>query len=218
MKNLCLFDLDGTLTDPKVGITKSVGYALNSFGIRVADIDDLKKFIGPPLRDSFREHYNFSAEETEKAIDKYREYFSETGIFENTLYGGIIDMLDRLKDKKITLAIATSKPTVFAARIAEHLGFRKYFEIIAGSELDGARSRKGEIINYILDAIDPERKKSAVIIGDRKHDIIGGRETGIDSIGVTWGYGSRSELEEAKATWIVHSTDELYRCIMSENK
>jgi phosphoglycolate phosphatase len=215
--NLCLFDLDGTLTDPKVGITKSISYALDSFGIHVENLDDLKKFIGPPLRDSFREYYNFSVQESEKAVSKFREYFSDTGIFENTLYDGIIEMLARLKDKKIMLVIATSKPTVYAEKIAEHFKFKKYFEFIVGSELDGTRSRKSEVINYIINEVDPERKKSAVMIGDREHDIIGGRETGMDSIGITWGYGSNSELEKAKATWIVNSPDELFNCIMGEH-
>lgn len=209
MKILCLFDLDGTLTDPKIGITKSVAYALNSFGIQVSDLDELTKFIGPPLRDSFRKYYDFSDIEAEEAVAKYREYFSDKGIFENSLYDGIIEMLARLKVEGITMAIATSKPTVYAEKIAEHFGFREYFEAVIGSELDGTRSRKSEVISYALDAVDPDRKMSAVMIGDREHDIIGGRETGIDTIGVTWGYGSHIELEQAGATRIVDSPDGL---------
>jgi len=217
MKNLCLFDLDGTLIASKVGITKSVSYALDSFGIHVSDLDDLTKFVGPPLRDSFQEFYNFTEAQAEKAVSKFREYYSETGIFENTLYNGIIDVLDRLKKEMVMLVIATSKTTVYAERIAGHFGFRQYFDLIVGCEFDGTRSRKSEVINHILNKIDPERKKSTVMIGDKEHDIIGGWEAGIDSIGVTWGYGSRSELEKAGATWIVDKPDELYRCIMSEN-
>ena len=217
MKNLCLFDLDGTLTDPKIGITKSVRYALGFFGVQVADLDELRKFIGPPLRDSFRDFYNFSASEAEEAIGRYREYFSDTGIFENTRYDGIVEMLVRLKSENAMLAIATSKPTVYAERIAEHFGLRQYFELVVGSELDGTRSRKREVIKFVLDAMDSERKKSAVMIGDREHDIIGARETNIDSIGVTWGYGSRAELERAGATWIVDNPIDLYQTIIEKD-
>ena len=215
MIDLCLFDLDGTLTDPKVGITKSVAYALNSFGIHIADLDDLTRFIGPPLRDSFQDFYNFTEAQAEEAVSKYREYFSVTGIFENTLYNGILEMLAYLKDENVTMVIATSKPTVYAERIAEHFGFMKYFSLVSGCEFDGTRSRKSEVICYALDIVDPGRNMTAAIIGDREHDIIGGRETSINSIGVTWGYGSRFELEEANATWIVDTTDELCRLILT---
>jgi len=218
MKTLCLFDLDGTLIDPKAGITKAVRYSLKSFGIEAADLDELEKFIGPPLRDSFREFYNFPEAEAERAITKYREYYSETGIFECSLYAGITDMLARLKDKGVTLAIATSKPTVFAGQIAEHFGFKQYFDFIAGSELNGTRDRKGEVIRYALEMVDSGREKSTVMIGDRKHDIIGARETGIDSIGITWGYGSRAELEEAKPERIADSPQELCRIILEEDQ
>jgi phosphoglycolate phosphatase len=211
MNKLCLFDLDGTLTDPKTGITKSVAYALNSFGIEIDDLDDLIKFIGPPLRDSFKNFYGFTDAQAEQAVGKYREYFSVTGIFENTLYDGIIKMLSRLKNNGIKMAIATSKPTVYAEKIAENFGFRQYFDAVVGSELDGTRSRKSEVITHALDIVDPNRTMSAVMIGDREHDIFGGRETGIDTIGVTWGYGSRTELENAGARRIVDSLDELVR-------
>ena len=216
MKDLCLFDLDGTLTDPKIGITKSVNYALGFFDIHEKNLDDLKKFIGPPLRDSFKEYYGFNTSEAEKAVSKYREYFSETGIFENTLYSGITEILSRLKSENILLAIATSKPIVYAERIADHFNLKQYFEVIAGSEFDGTRSRKSEVIEFALNMIDPEREKSAVMIGDRAHDIIGAKETGVDSVGVTWGYGSRTELIEAGATWLADSPDELYSYIMGE--
>jgi len=215
VKDLCLFDLDGTLTDPKEGITKSVSYALNSFGIQVASLDDLVTFIGPPLRDSFRKYFRFTEKETEIAVGKYREYFSETGIFENFLYQGVSEVLEQLRTHGITMVIATSKPTVFAEKIAEHFGIRKYFDLIAGSELDGTRSRKSEVIDCALNLVDPLRKKLPVMIGDREHDIIGARETGIDSIGVTWGYGSRMELEAAKAARIVDNPNEMCRIILS---
>jgi len=218
MSKLCLFDLDGTLTDPKEGIVKSVEYALNSFGIQVGDIDKLTEFIGPPLRDSFRKHYSFTESEIERAVSKYREYYTETGIYENIIYEGITEMLECLKAEGVSMAIATSKPTIYAERIAEHFNLLQFFDFIAGSELDGARSRKGEVIRYALDVMDHERKKPAVIIGDREHDIIGGQENGIGTIGVTWGYGSRIELEEAKAEKIVDSPNEICRVVLDNKR
>jgi len=215
MKTLALFDLDGTLTDPKKGITKSVAYALQHFSIEVSDLDELTKFIGPPLRDSFREFYGFSEDEAEEAISKYREYFSEKGIYENALYPGTLEMLENFKSRNITMVIATSKPTVYAKIIAKHFKFIQYFDFIAGAELDGTRSNKSEVIDYALKSIGCTQKKDAIImIGDRSHDIIGAKEMGIDSIGVTWGYGSKEELEKAGATWIVDSMEELCSVVL----
>ena len=216
MKDLCLFDLDGTIIDPKEGITKSLKYALDHFGIQIASLDELEKFIGPPLRDVFSKHFNFSPDETERAVEKYREYFSETGIYKNTVYPGIIQLLKQLKHNKAVLAIATSKPTVFAEKIAGHFGFSNYFDIIAGSELDGTRSRKSEVINYVLNVLDPKRTKSSVMIGDRKYDIIGAKEAGIDSIGITWGYGPPEELSDAHATRMAGSPVELGHILLGK--
>ena len=210
--DLCLFDLDGTLTDPKVGITKSYQYALSAFGIH-EELDDLIKFIGPPLRDVFREYYGFGAQDTEKAVAIFREYFSETGLLENDVYPGIREILGQLKDCGIVMGVATSKVKVYAERILNHFQLSDYFAFVSGDEMDGSLTKNGkaDIIRIALKAIDTGL--SPVIIGDRKHDIIGGRDTGIDSIGVTWGYGSREEIEQAGATWIVNTTDELYRLI-----
>ena len=215
---LCLFDLDGTLTDPKLGITKSYQYALKAFGIH-EELDKLTKFIGPPLRGVFKEHYGFSASEAEKAVDKFREYFSVTGLFENDVYTGIRELLKWLKDNGAVMAVTTSKATVYAAQILEHFHLDGYFSFVSGDEMDGNLSKngKGEIIKIALDALNLERLLSAAIIGDRKHDMLGGHDAGIDGIGITWGYGSRAELEEAGATWIVESTDELYRLIAGES-
>lgn len=214
MKPLCLFDLDGTLTDPQEGITKSVRHALSAFGIAVASLDELNHFIGPPLRDSFRAHYGFTAEEAELAVSKYREYFAETGLFENTLYPGILKMLARLQASGVLMAIATSKPTVYAEKIAAHFGFAQHFDFIAGSELDGTRSRKSEVITHALQTLGLAPHSSVVMIGDREHDIIGAQETGIDSIGVSWGYGPPEELAQARPTWIANTPDELCRLIL----
>jgi phosphoglycolate phosphatase len=203
--DLYLFDLDGTLTDPKIGITKSVRYALAGFGISVPSLDHLTKFIGPPLRDSFKIYYGFSDAEAEKAVSIYREYFSEYGIYENTVYPGVPEALDDLNEHSKTIILATSKPTVYAERILAHFGLNEYFTLVAGSELNGSRSLKSEVIKYALDIVDPQRTKSAVMIGDREHDIIGARKNGIDSVGVTYGYGSRQELEDAGATMIINA-------------
>ena len=213
MKNLCLFDLDGTLTDPVVGITKSLAYALDSFGIRVDDVNSLRKYIGPPLRDSFRELYNFSEEEVEKAVAKYREYYSEKGIFENALYDGVTEMLELLKSNGVRMVMATSKAAVFAEKIAAHFDIGQYFEFISGSELDGARSHKSEVIEYAFGNIPPAERSRSVMIGDRKHDIIGAKEAGLESIGVTWGYGSLIEFEEFKPTRHVNSPGEIFQTI-----
>ena len=208
--DIYLFDLDGTLTDPKIGITKSLQYALSEFGIH-EELDSLTKFIGPPLRESFKK-YGFSDSEIEKAVVKYREYFSKKGIFENTIYPKIPDTLKKLKDSGKSLAVATSKPTVYANRILEHFKLAQYFDFVSGDEMDGSLTKDGkrDVIRIALDNLDPERKMSAVMIGDRKHDILGANDVGIDSIGVIWGYGSRNELETSGATWIVDNVVDLY--------
>jgi phosphoglycolate phosphatase len=212
--DLCLFDLDGTLTESKEGITKSVQYALKQFGIDEPDLDRLTCFIGPPIRESFMQYYSFSTAEAEKAAQHYRDRFSTTGIFENALYPGVVDMLKELKSKGVAMAVATSKPTVFAEKIIQYFGIEQFFETIAGSELDGRRSKKGEVVRFCLDTIDRNHERRAVMIGDRKYDIIGAQETAIDSIGVLWGYGSREELESAGATMLTGSTEELCSLIL----
>ena len=213
--NFCIFDLDGTLTDPKLGITKSYQYALSAFGIH-EELDNLTRFIGPPLRDVFKDHYGFQESETEKAVAKFREYFSETGLLENDVYPGIREILTQLKDSGAIMAVATSKANIYAIRILEYFQLDGYFSFVSGDEMDGSLTKngKGEIIRIAMDALDPERRMAAAIIGDRKYDILGGRDVGIDSIGITWGYGSRAELEEAGAKWIAESIDDLYRLII----
>lgn len=207
--SIILFDLDGTLTDPKEGITKSIQYALSKIGIIEKDLEKLQSFIGPPLLQSFMETYNFSEEEANQTLQFYRERFSMTGLFENEVYDGIEEMLSHLKKSNYRLAVATSKPTVFAKRILDHFNLSQYFEIIVGSELDGTRTAKGEVIAEVLKQMNIEDKIQCVMIGDRKHDLIGARENNIDSIGVTYGYGSQQELEDAHPTHIVHSISRL---------
>jgi len=202
MKNIILFDLDGTITDPKVGITKSVQYALSHFNIHIEDPDELCKFIGPPLRDSFKDFYGFSDENAELATAKYRERFIPTGIYENEMYDGIEDLLKSLKDSDKTLILATSKPTVFAERVLEHFDIAKYFSFISGAELSGERSDKFEIITYAFEKNNIHDLDRCIMIGDRKFDIIGAKAARISSIGVLYGYGSKDELLKAGADYL----------------
>ena len=208
-QNYILFDLDGTLTDPKVGITGSVAYALESFGIHIENHDDLCCFIGPPLLDSFMEYYGMSEEDANRAIAKYRERFSVTGLFENEVYDGIPQLLRQLKDAGKTLIIATSKPAVFSQRILDHFDLSQYFTFLSGSELDGTRNDKAEVIAYALEQCGITDLSQVIMIGDRKHDIIGARKNGLPCIGVLYGYGDRAEHESAGADYIVETVDEL---------
>jgi len=206
--DICLFDLDGTLTDSQAGIINSAKYALSHFGIE-SNSATLRKFIGPPLRNSFKSHYGFSEEKAELAVAKYREYFAETGIWENEVYPGIHELLGELKKRGNILAVATSKAYFFAEKILERFELKDYFDFAAGSELDGTRSKKSDVINFALDFLDPIRNKNCVMIGDREHDINGAKEAAVHSIGVTYGYGSREELESAGAEAIAENIEEL---------
>ena len=208
--NLCLFDLDGTLTDPLLGITRAFQYTLLKYGIQETT-ENLTRFIGPPLRESFSDYLGISIADTEKAVAIYREYFTKTGIFENIIYPDIPAILQKLVDSKKTLSVATNKVTLYAEQILEHFDVSKYFSFVSGDEMDSSKSTDGkhEIVRIALDRLDPERKMSAVMIGDRKHDIIGAKDNCIDSIGVLWGYGSRDELESAGATHIAETPDAL---------
>ena len=212
MKKYLLFDLDGTLTDPKVGITTCVQYALKEFGIEEPDLDKLESFIGPPLKDSFMQFYDFSEEQAEQAVEKYRERFQDIGIFENQLYEGIPEMLHTLQSKGLFLAVASNKPTVFVERILEHFNIRKNFIVVVGSELDGTRVNKDEVVQEALNQLfgdEPVKKEQVYMIGDRKFDIEGAKALQIESVGVTYGYGKLEELKAAKADYIVKSVEEL---------
>lgn len=208
-KKYMLFDLDGTLTDPQEGITNSVAYALEQYGIHVEDRSSLNKFIGPPLKDSFMEYYGFAEDWAEEAVWKYREYFNEDGIFENKVYPGIPQMLQRLNDQGKILIVATSKPTVYAKRILERFELSRYFADVQGSEMDGRRTKKEEVISYALEQNQITDNAQAVMIGDREHDIIGAKKCGLDSIGVLFGYGSREEMEGCGAGQIVDTVQML---------
>ena len=203
-----LFDLDGTLTDPKEGITKSFQYALRHFGIE-EDLVNLEKFIGPPLHDSFRDDYNFSEEEVEEAVTKFREYFAQNGIFENKIFSGVKEVLEYLHSNNKRILLATSKPTIFAEKILKHFEIDKYFEYIGGSNLDGSRSEKNEVINHVLEVCKVSSMEDVIMIGDRKYDVIGAKKIGVDSIGVLYGYGDLEELQEVNPTYIIKNIEEL---------
>jgi len=214
-KNI-LFDLDGTLTDPKVGITKSVIYALSKFNIIENDAELLKSFIGPPLATSFERYYGFTTEQCNNAIKYYREYFSETGIYENTIYSGIENILKELKKLKIQLIVATSKPTIYAKITTDYFKITKYFKHIEGSQLDGKYSDKSELLENILNTYNLNPNKS-IMIGDREHDIIGAKNNQIDSIGVGYGYGSKEELTKSGSKYYVNSVSDLADLLLEKN-
>lgn len=209
MYNNILFDLDGTLTDPGIGITNSVAYALKKFGIQVENRESLYKFIGPPLIDSFREFYGFDEEKANIGVKFYREYFSDKGIFENTVYDGIESLLKALKAANKKIILATSKPEIFAERILKHFGLEIYFDTIAGSTLDTERNTKSAVISYALELSNISDMSDTVMIGDRKHDIIGAKANNLKSIGVLYGYGDFDELSKSHADYIVASVGEL---------
>lgn len=204
-----LFDLDGTLTDPGEGIIKCVQYALMHFDIDEHDVVKLRLFIGPPLKDSFMKYYGFSEAQAVEAIEKYRERYRSAGIFESRLYDGIETMLKSLKDRGGILAVATTKPAVFAEQIIKMYGLDGYFTFVSGSELDGRRTDKAEVIRYALDHIGSPDISMAVMVGDRKHDIIGAQKCGISSVAVRFGYAETGELESAGPDYIVDTVEEL---------
>lgn len=207
--DVILFDLDGTLTDPGLGITNSVAYALKKYGITAESREELYKFIGPPLHKSFEMFYGFSEKEAMRAVEYYREYYKEKGIYENSVYDGIENLLEKLKEAGKKVIVATSKPEVFAKEIIRHFSLDEYFFYVAGSNLDGSRTVKAEVIEYALAEGGVTDKSSVVMIGDREHDIIGAKKAGVDSIGVLFGYGSREELEAAGATHIADTVESI---------
>ena len=220
-KKVILFDLDGTLTDPGVGITNSVMYALEKYGIIVSDRSELYKFIGPPLMQSFENYYGFDKNEAERAVSLYREYFRDRGIFENQVYDGIKQLLGTLKAKGKVVGLATSKPEVYAKQILEHFEFDGDFDFISGSMMSGERTDKGEVIAWAVQLLGEKQKQKytaeeMVMIGDREHDVIGARKNRITSIGVLYGYGSREELTEAGADAVVSSVGELAEMLTGE--
>lgn len=213
-----LFDLDGTLTDPSVGITRSILFALEKMGLIEEHPARLLSFIGPPLLESFRKHYCPDEASARRAVAYYRDYFSVTGLYENAVYPGIPRLLERLRAGGRRLVLATSKPTVFAEKILRHFALDPYFSLVVGSNLDGTRTEKGEVIGEALAQLGPScAKESIVMVGDREHDVIGARAYGLACIGVTYGFGSPAELQAAGAAFLADSVEDLLDLLLSRD-
>lgn len=208
MYQTVFFDLDGTLTDSAPGITHSVAHALKKWKIEVEDHSTLNAFVGPPLAESFAKYYGFTPEECKKAIEYYREYYTDKGMFENSVYPGIEELLAHLKNTGRKVVVATSKPEVFAVQILEHFHLAQYFDRIAGASMDENRVEKADVLRYAIEAGGYDLSE-AVMVGDRENDIRGARDNQLFSVGVLYGYGSRAELEEAGADRIVETVEEL---------
>ena len=216
MYKYLLFDLDGTISDSGPGITKSVQYGLEKIGIIESDLEKLKAFIGPPLRDSFKNFYNLSDEKTEEAVKYYRERYAPIGIFENNLYEGIPELLKKLHEDGFVLCLASSKPKVFVERILKHFDIFDYFNVVMGSNLDGSLENKEDIIAECLKEFSNAegfKLSDCLMIGDRKFDIEAAHKCGIKCAGVSYGFGSLEELKEYKADYICESVDELGKLI-----
>ena len=190
-----LFDLDGTLTDPGLGITNSILYALDKMNIPQPPREDLYEFIGPPLKEMLMMRFNLSDAQGEEALRCYREYFSVDGLFENKVYAGIPELLHALRAAGKKLILATSKPETFTLRILERFDLARYFDFVAGSTLDGSRVHKDDVIAYALKSCGFSGETA--MVGDRKYDVEGAKAHNLPCIGVTYGYGSRAELEAA---------------------
>lgn len=204
-----LFDLDGTLTDPFEGITRSIQHALEKMGASAVAVEDLRWCIGPPLWESFRVLLGTDdRKELDRAVGFYRDRYTETGLYENTLIDGIPELLAGLSESGLRLHVCTSKPHAYAGTIIEHFGLRPYFGTVYGSELDGARSAKAELIAYILKE-EGLRSGETVMIGDRKHDLIGANANEVAGVGVLWGYGSREELAAENPVLIAETPMEI---------
>lgn len=216
MYKYVLFDLDGTLTDPKEGITGCVQHALTCMGIEPPEKDELLDFIGPPLVDSFIRRFGMTADEAEFALKKYRERFSTVGMFENRVYDGVPQMLEKLKSSGLTLAVASLKPLVFVEKILEKFKLKSFFSAVCGSDLEGTKHTKKQIIDDVLSALPPASPSEIVMVGDRYQDIEGAKEAGIYSIGVKYGYAEGSELENAGADFIAEMPEDVTKIILKE--
>ncbi len=215
MYKYIFLDLDGTLTDPKEGITKCVQYALEKMGITENDTSSLMRFIGPPLMVSFAQYYGMNERDARQAVTFYRERFSTIGLFENRVFPDTEKFLQKLVNHARIPVLATSKPTVYADRIIKKYGLRSYFKMISGAELDGTRDAKSEVIDYAIEKLNIEDRSRILMVGDRHHDIDGAKKCGIRSCGVSFGYAEPGELEKAGADYIADSFDELYSIIMN---
>lgn len=210
MSEIILFDLDGTLTDSGEGITKSVQYALQHFGIEEPDLKKLECFVGPPLKEQFMKYCRFSEKQAEVAVSVYRERYAKVGIFENHPYAGIESVLKLLQSKGKTLGVASSKPTIYVRRILEHFKLDQYFEVVVGAELDGTRTDKSEVIERAIELLGmQEHRTNILMVGDRHYDVEGALQCGLQCVGVAYGYGGIYELETAGAVYIAQTVEDL---------
>jgi phosphoglycolate phosphatase len=211
MTNTVFFDLDGTLTDPKVGITVSIQYAMERLGADVPESDELTWCIGPPLLESLAALVG--ADQSEEALRLYRERFSVSGLYENTVYPGISEVLSQLSKSGLQLCVASSKPRIYVGEILEHFELSGYFEKIFGSELDGTRGDKSELLRFAL-AESRANSSTSMMVGDRKHDVIGATNNDMHAIGVLYGYGSEDELKQAGARHLVDTPQDLISLLL----
>ena len=210
-----IFDLDGTLTDSQTGIINSLAYAFKQMGLPLPVQSQLKKFIGPPLSQSFQDFCGLNDIETQKIISYYRQYFSDKGWKENQLLPGARELLAKLKQAGKTLLVASSKPEVFVKQILDHFEIDSYFTVIAGASLDDSRSQKSAVIAHALKTAKIEELKGCVMVGDRKHDVEGAKVQGLPTIGLLLGFGSRQELEECGAIAIAENFQDLEKILLN---
>lgn len=213
MYNYILFDLDGTLTNPEIGITNCVMYALKKFGIKVEDRKELHPFIGPPIQYSFQHFYGFSKEDSKQAVVYFRERFSAIGLYENEVFEGVEELLKNLKKQGKKIILATCKLEEYAIAILKYFHIYEYFDFIAGSTVDGSRGEKEEVISYALKMNNIKDKSKVIMVGDRKYDIIGAKKNDLDSIGVLFGFGDYEELRDAGATYIAKSVSDILKYV-----
>ncbi len=212
--DILLFDLDGTLTDPGLGITNAVMYSLEKFGLPVPQRQELYKMIGPPLTWSYQTYFGFSEEKSVEAVKYYREHYGTIGLLENEVYPGIPELLKKLRAAGKTLCVATSKPEKYAGIILEHFGLAESFHYICGASFDGKIGTKHEVIEYALERMGRPERSRVLMIGDREHDILGAKAAGLGSLGVLYGYGDRAEHEKAGADAIVESVEALEKALL----
>ena len=211
--NCIFFDLDGTLTDSGPGILASVAYALRKLGVEPPEPEKLRPFIGPPLLWSFGHYYGFDQDKSREAVRLYREYFTAGGMFENSVYPGIPETLERLRAAGFRLAVATSKPELFSRQIITHFGLDKYFEAVCGAAMDETRTEKADVIRYALETLGATAGES-LMVGDREHDVLGAKAVGLPCLGALWGYGSREELTNAGAAALAETPEEMAELIL----
>ncbi|MGI5960150.1 MAG: HAD hydrolase-like protein [Massiliimalia sp.] len=209
-----LFDLDGTLTDSFLGIARCAAYALADQGIQIDDLNVLRPFVGPPLKECFQEFYHMTSEEADRAVAKYRERYRDTGIFENELYEGIAETLHTLKQEGAVLGIASSKPQIFVERILKHFSVDQYFDYVVGCGLDGSLNTKAQVIHRAMELshADP---KTTILVGDRKYDALGAEEQGISFLGVLYGFGGEEELSQYPNDGLVYTPQEVAQWLIS---